>query len=121
MEILIVGGGYIGMYTARRLERLLRRGEATVTVVDPRGYMTYQPFLAEAAGGSVEPRHNKCGFRLPKNAWYEVTMSKKPRLRKRSLRRRPKDCEVRRPERVLHGLATRTIYARRAHDPGWAA
>src|SRR6516164_5684469 len=57
MEILIVGGGSIGMYTARRLERLLRRGEATVTVVDPRGYMTYQPFLAEAAGGSVEPRH----------------------------------------------------------------
>jgi NADH:ubiquinone reductase (H+-translocating) len=62
MEILIVGGGYIGMYTARRLERLLRRGpakqaQATVTVVDPRGYMTYQPFLAEAAGGSVEPRH----------------------------------------------------------------
>jgi NADH dehydrogenase len=31
--ILIVGGGYIGMYTARRLERLLRRSEATVTVV----------------------------------------------------------------------------------------
>jgi NADH dehydrogenase len=57
MEILIAGGGYIGMYTARRLERLLQRGEATVTVVDPRGYMTYQPFLAEAAGGSVEPRH----------------------------------------------------------------
>ena len=57
MEILIAGGGYVGMYTARRLERLLRHGEATVTVVDPRGYMTYQPFLAEAAGGSVEPRH----------------------------------------------------------------
>jgi len=57
MEILIVGGGYVGMYTARRLERLLRPGEATVTVVDPRGYMTYQPFLAEAAAGSVEPRH----------------------------------------------------------------
>jgi NADH dehydrogenase len=57
MEILIVGGGYVGMYTARRLERLLMRGEATVTVADPRGYMTYQPFLAEAAGGSIEPRH----------------------------------------------------------------
>jgi NADH dehydrogenase FAD-containing subunit len=57
MEILIVGGGYVGMYTARRLERLRRRGEATVTVVDPRGYMPYQPFLAEAAAGSVEPRH----------------------------------------------------------------
>jgi NADH:ubiquinone reductase (H+-translocating) len=56
-EILIAGGGYVGMYTALRLERLLRRGEAAVTVVDPRGYMTYQPFLAEAAAGSVEPRH----------------------------------------------------------------
>ena len=56
MEILIVEGGYVGMYTARRLERLLRRSEATVTVVEPRGYMTYQPLLAEAASGSVEPR-----------------------------------------------------------------
>ncbi|NUW42939.1 NAD(P)/FAD-dependent oxidoreductase [Nonomuraea rhodomycinica] len=56
-NILIVGGGYVGMYTALRLRKLLRRGEAAVTVVDPRGYMTYQPFLAEAAGGTVEPRH----------------------------------------------------------------
>ncbi|MFF4776574.1 NAD(P)/FAD-dependent oxidoreductase [Microtetraspora fusca] len=45
------------MYTALRLNRLLRGGEATVTVVDPQGYMTYQPFLAEAAGGAIEPRH----------------------------------------------------------------
>jgi NADH dehydrogenase len=56
-HILIVGGGYVGMYTALRLHRMLRRDEARVTVVDPRGYMTYQPFLAEAAGGTVEPRH----------------------------------------------------------------
>ncbi|SEG28220.1 NADH dehydrogenase [Nonomuraea solani] len=56
-HILIVGGGYVGMYTALGLRKLIRSGEATVTVVDPRGYMTYQPFLAEAAGGTVEPRH----------------------------------------------------------------
>jgi hypothetical protein len=41
--------------------------------------------------GSIELRHEKCAFRLPKNAWYEVTMSKEPRPRKRSLRRRPKE------------------------------
>src|SRR6516162_1504293 len=81
MEILIVGGGYIGMYTARRLERLLRRGEATVTVVDPRGYMTYQPFLAEAAGGSVEPRHviaplSRPGEFCAPNAQHAVRQSK---------------------------------------------
>ncbi|WP_425953636.1 NAD(P)/FAD-dependent oxidoreductase [Xylanimonas sp. McL0601] len=56
-DILIVGGGYAGFYAAWRLERRLRRGEARVTVVDPRGYMTYQPFLPEVAAGSVEARH----------------------------------------------------------------
>ncbi|MFE2416463.1 NAD(P)/FAD-dependent oxidoreductase [Streptomyces hokutonensis] len=56
-EILIVGGGYAGFYTAWGLEKKLRRGEARVTVVDPRPYMTYQPFLPEVAAGSVEARH----------------------------------------------------------------
>lgn len=56
-RILIVGGGYAGLYTARKLEKWLRRGEAEVTVVDPLPYMTYQPFLPEVASGSIEPRH----------------------------------------------------------------
>ncbi|WP_141879543.1 NAD(P)/FAD-dependent oxidoreductase [Homoserinimonas aerilata] len=56
-KILIVGGGYAGFYTALKLEKHLRRGEAEVTVVDPLPYMTYQPFLPEVAAGSVEPRH----------------------------------------------------------------
>lgn len=56
-RILIVGGGYAGFYTAWRLEKRLRRSEAEVTIVDPRGYMTYQPFLPEVAAGSVEARH----------------------------------------------------------------
>ena len=56
-RILIVGGGYVGMYTALRLVKKLQDDEAVVTVVDPRSYMTYQPFLPEAAGGAVSPRH----------------------------------------------------------------
>ncbi|HET7325783.1 MAG TPA: NAD(P)/FAD-dependent oxidoreductase [Nocardioidaceae bacterium] len=56
-RIVVVGAGYVGMHTARRLQRRLRAGEASVTVVDPRSYMTYQPFLPEAAAGSLEPRH----------------------------------------------------------------
>ena len=56
-KILIVGGGYAGFYTALKLERSLRPGEAEVTVVDPLPYMTYQPFLPEVAAGSIEPRH----------------------------------------------------------------
>lgn len=56
-RILVVGGGYVGMYAARRLQKKLRPGEATVTVVDPQPNMTYQPFLPEAAAGSIEARH----------------------------------------------------------------
>ena len=56
-EILIVGGGYAGFYTAWGLEKKLRQGEARITVVDPRPYMTYQPFLPEVTAGSIEARH----------------------------------------------------------------
>lgn len=60
-RIVIAGGGYVGLYTALRLRKRLRReiarGDVTVTVVDPRSFMTYQPFLPEAAAGSLEPRH----------------------------------------------------------------
>ncbi|MBO0877239.1 MAG: FAD-dependent oxidoreductase, partial [Pseudonocardia sp.] len=56
-RIVIVGGGYVGMYTALRLQRKLGADEASVTVIDPQSNMTYQPFLPEAAAGSVEPRH----------------------------------------------------------------
>jgi NADH dehydrogenase len=60
-RILIVGGGYVGMYTAlrlqKRLKRELRSKQVEVVLIDPRSYMTYQPFLPEAAAGSVEPRH----------------------------------------------------------------
>ena len=61
--ILIVGGGYAGFYTAWRLQKKLRAGEARVIVVDPRPYMTYQPFLPEVVAGSVEARHAAVSLR----------------------------------------------------------
>jgi NADH dehydrogenase len=60
-HILVVGGGAVGMPVVRRLQRRLRRelgrGDVKITVVDPQSYMTYQPFLPEAAAGNLEPRH----------------------------------------------------------------
>ena len=57
VRILIVGGGYVGMYTALALQKRLSPGAAEITVVEPQSNMTYQPFLPEAAAGNVEPRH----------------------------------------------------------------
>jgi NADH:ubiquinone reductase (H+-translocating) len=62
-KILIVGGGYAGFYTAWKLEKQLRKGEAEVTIVDPLPYMTYQPFLPEVAAGSIEARHSVVALR----------------------------------------------------------
>ncbi|WP_030790240.1 NAD(P)/FAD-dependent oxidoreductase [Streptomyces sp. NRRL S-920] len=61
VRILVVGGGYVGMYTALRLQRKLKselkRGETEIVVITPEPYMTYQPFLPEAAAGNISPRH----------------------------------------------------------------
>ncbi|GII22937.1 NAD(P)/FAD-dependent oxidoreductase [Planosporangium mesophilum] len=56
-RILIIGGGAVGLYAARRLEKRLRPGEAELIIVDPLSYFTYQPLLPEVAAGTVEPRH----------------------------------------------------------------
>ena len=55
-RVLILGGGYVGLYAALTLKRKAR-GLVEITVLDRRPYMTYQPFLPEAAAGSIEPRH----------------------------------------------------------------
>ncbi|HEY2470507.1 MAG TPA: FAD-dependent oxidoreductase [Terracidiphilus sp.] len=56
-RIVIAGGGYAGFYAAMGLERKLKKSDrAEVTLIDPRPYMTYQPFLPEVLAGSIAPR-----------------------------------------------------------------
>jgi len=52
-HILILGGGYVGLYVALGLER---HSGIDVTVVEPNSYMTYYPLLPEVAGGHIDPR-----------------------------------------------------------------
>lgn len=61
-RVLVLGGGYVGLYTALQLRKELGN-KISIAVVDPRAYMTYQPFLPEAASGSLEPRHVVAGLR----------------------------------------------------------
>ena len=55
-RILIVGGGYIGLYAARHLERRLPASRHELVMVSPENHMTYQPFLPEVASGLIDPR-----------------------------------------------------------------
>lgn len=56
-RIVVIGGGHVGLTAALRLQSQLDEGEARITVIDSQPHMTYQPFLPEAAAGTVEPRH----------------------------------------------------------------
>src|SRR4051794_30732693 len=56
-NVLILGGGYGGLYAARKLERILPAHSANVTIVNDVNFMLYTPLLPGAAGGTLEPRH----------------------------------------------------------------
>ncbi len=54
-RVLIVGGGFAGMYAALRMKDLADAGHR-VTVVSADNFMQYQPFLPEVASGTIDPR-----------------------------------------------------------------
>ena len=56
-EVVIAGGGFGGLYAARRLERRLPRHSARIVLVTAENFMLYTPLLPGAASGSLEPRH----------------------------------------------------------------
>jgi NADH:ubiquinone reductase (H+-translocating) len=56
-DIVIVGGGFGGLYAARRLERILPNGSARVQLIAAENYLLYTPLLPGAAAGTLEPRH----------------------------------------------------------------
>src|SRR5690242_1680643 len=56
-NVLILGGGYGGLYAARKLERILPAHSTQVTIVNDVNFMLYTPLLPGAAAGTLEPRH----------------------------------------------------------------
>jgi NADH dehydrogenase len=58
MRIVVLGGGFGGVTTARYLERLLRgRREMDITVVSRENFFVLTPLLFEACSGRLELRH----------------------------------------------------------------
>ena len=56
-DVVIAGGGFGGLYAARRLERRLPRHSARITLVSDVNFLLYTPLLPGAAAGTLEPRH----------------------------------------------------------------
>ncbi len=55
--IMVIGGGFAGVATARRLEEKLRDGEASITLVSRDNFTLFTPMLPEVCSGSIETRH----------------------------------------------------------------
>jgi NADH dehydrogenase len=72
-DVVIAGGGFAGLYAARRLESVLARHTARITLVTDRNYMLYTPLLPGAASGSLEPRHVVVPVR-EELGWSEVKL-----------------------------------------------
>src|SRR3954453_17972911 len=56
-QIVIAGGGFGGLYAARKLERTLPPNSAHITLVNDINHFLFTPLLPGAGGGTLEPRH----------------------------------------------------------------
>ena len=74
-NVVIAGGGFGGLYAARRLERVLPRHSARITVVSDTNFLLYTPLLPGAAAGTLEPRHVVVPLREELD-WADVQLGK---------------------------------------------
>ncbi|HEY9583611.1 MAG TPA: FAD-dependent oxidoreductase, partial [Candidatus Paceibacterota bacterium] len=54
-KVVIVGGGFGGVYTARHLDRLFRDDEIEITIINKNNYFLFTPLLHEVATGGLTP------------------------------------------------------------------
>ncbi len=52
-RILVLGGGFAGVYAARELEKTLRPEEASISLINQENYSVYQPLLPEVISGLI--------------------------------------------------------------------
>ena len=74
-NVVIAGGGFGGLYAARRLERRLPHHSARITLVSDKNYLLYTPLLPGAAAGSLEPRHVVVPLR-EELGWTDVRLAR---------------------------------------------
>ena len=67
-RVLVVGGGYVGLYVALKLQKKIANAGGIVTLVDPLPYMTYQPFLPEVTRPWISSVCLRC-WRWDTTAW----------------------------------------------------
>lgn len=56
-DVVILGGGFAGVYCAKQATKRLKGTGKTVALIAAENHMVFQPMLPEVVGGSLSPRH----------------------------------------------------------------
>ena len=56
-RVVILGGGYGGVYAALELQKAARAGKIHLTLVSRNNFFLFQPMLSEVVSGDIEPPH----------------------------------------------------------------
>lgn len=56
-DVVILGGGFAGIYAAKRAVKRLGHLELSIGLIAGENHMVFQPMLPEVVGGSLAPRH----------------------------------------------------------------
>src|ERR1700688_4634383 len=74
-QILILGGGFAGVETARYLDRTAaKRDDVEVTIISRDNFTLFTPMLDEVASGDLEPAHI-CNPLRKLQIWYQRILS----------------------------------------------
>jgi NADH:ubiquinone reductase (H+-translocating) len=76
-NVIIIGGGFAGLYTALELEKLLKHEKnITVTLLNSENFFLFTPMLPEAGASSIGTRHIVSPLRklLRRTRFAEVTV-----------------------------------------------
>lgn len=77
-RILILGGGFAGVYCARKLENLARQKniDAEISLVSRENYMVFTPMLPQVVSGMIETNHIVVPIRqiLKNTTFYEANV-----------------------------------------------
>ncbi len=56
-HVVILGGGFAGVYTAMYLEKMAKGMDVQISLVNRENYFVFQPMLPEVISGSIEIQH----------------------------------------------------------------
>jgi NADH:ubiquinone reductase (H+-translocating) len=76
-NVVIIGAGFAGLYTALELEKLLKgQGQITVTLLNSENFFLFTPMLPETGAASIATRHIVSPLRklLRRTRFAEVTV-----------------------------------------------